>query len=245
MAQFGQTGATQAIFNLYQQTRNGELIYALEALQAAEGAPIVQARGFYAESNSMIHYGKAEVRQFLPQITATFQSSKKPDVKVAAAWALATMTGDLDATAFLLQVAQSAVHAPTRDIDSREVIKDLGCIQDPRVKPVLEAALSSTDPEVVQTAIVNLIYNQGGSDKAVQVIANQLNDSTHARLPWDFVLNMATQLIDNPEIRAAGEKFSQHDATGDWELYTVERKNWPIANWVGGYVVMLNKSARR
>jgi hypothetical protein len=164
-------------------------------------------------------------------------------VKVAAAWALATMTNDQNAINYLVQEGQtgltnpSAVDGPTE----RSVIQYLGSIQNPAAKQTLESALSSSDPTIVQTAIVNLIYNQGGSDKAVQVIANQLNDPAKATLPWDFTLNMAAQLTSNPTIQSAGQSFAQHDATGDWQTYTVERQNWPINNWINNYVVKLKK----
>lgn len=113
-----------------------------------------------------------------------------------------------------------------------KLVSYLGTIQNPAAKQTLEAALSSTDPMVLEAAITNLIYNQGGSDKAVQVIANQLKNSTRATLPWDFTMNMATQLLDNPKIQAARQKFSQTDVTGEWQLYTVERKNWSVYNWL-------------
>jgi HEAT repeat protein len=243
LAQYGQTDATQAIYNLYQQTKNGSLIPALEALNPSDAAAIVQSRGFFAEAPSMIHYGQDGVTQFVPQITSTFNSTQNPAVKAAAAWALATMTGDQNAVNYLVQTAQADLNDPsqTGSVNERTVISYLGSIQTPAAKQTLEAALNSSDPIVVQTAVVNLIYNQGGSDQAVQVIANQLNNPTQATLPWDFTLNMATQLLSNPTIQSAGQVFSQTDATGQWQLYTVERQSWPVSNWIGGYVVKLNK----
>jgi HEAT repeat protein len=241
LAQYGQASATQDIYNLYQSTHNGELMVALVALGAPQAATLAESRGFYSDSYSLIFYGQAGTAGFIPQITAAFQNTTNAAAKIAAAWALATMTGDQTAVNYLVQTAQDTLSAKGSSISHESVIKDLGSIQDPQVKPVLESALQSTDPTVVQTAIVNLIYNQGSSDKAVQVIANQLNGSTPPTLPTDFVLNMANQLQDNPQIQRAGAIFAQHDASGFWQLYTVERKNWPVANWIGNYVVKLNR----
>lgn len=244
LAQYGQTDATPAIYQLYQQTNSGDLIRALTTLQASQATSIVQSKGFFAQGAALEYYGQAGVQQFIPQITSTFYNTQQPDVKVAAAWALATMTNDQNAINYLVQEAQAGLTNPSQvdDLTERNAIKYLGSIQNPAAKQTLEAALSSSDATIVQTAIVNLIYNQGGSDKAVQVIANQLTDTAHATLPWDFTLSMAAQLTSNPTIQSAGQTFAQHDATGDWQTYTVERQNWPINNWIGGYVVKLNKS---
>jgi HEAT repeat protein len=243
LAQFRQNDAIQAIYDLYQRTKNGGLIQPLTDLNASESADIVQSKGFFTDESALKYYGQAGVTQFIPQITSTFYNTTKPDVKAAAAWALANMTSDQNAINYLVQTAQADLNDPgqTGSLNERAVILYLGTIQTSTAKQTLEAALTSTDPAVVQTAIVNLIYNQGGSDEAVQVIADQLNDSAHATLPWDFTLNMATQLIDNPQIQAAGQVFSKTDATGDWQLYIMERKNWSIHNWINGYLVKLNK----
>ncbi len=243
LAQFRQTDATEDIFALYQQTNDGQLIYALEMLEADQAKAIDEAKGYYPEVPSMVHYGKVKANTFLPQITRAFQNSPKPDVKAAAAYALATMTGDQNAINYLIQTAQAGLNGSNQlaGVDERTLISYVGSIQSPAAKQTLETALNSADPYVVQGAIVYLIYNQGGSDKAMQVIVNQLNDAPNATMPWDFTLSMATQLLDDPQIQAAGQKFSRNDATALWWYYTVERKNWSIYNWVSGYVIKLNK----
>lgn len=243
LAQYGQTDAAPAIYDLYAQTKNGELIRALTTLQSNAVVPIIASKGYMGVAGALDYYGQAGVQQFVPQITATFNSTQKPDVKAAAAWALATMTNDQSAINYLVQTAQAGLNDPSQagSVDLRNEIKYLGAIQTPAAKQTLEAALSSSDPTVVQTAVVNLVYNQGGSDKAVQVIANQLNNSTQATLPWDFTMSMATQLLDNPQIQSAGQVFSKTDATGEWQLYTVERKNWSPSNWISGYVMKPSK----
>jgi hypothetical protein len=54
------------------------------------------------------------------------------------------------------------------------------------------------------------------------------------------MLNIAAQL-DDSGIRAAGEAFDQRTGENSWKLYAVERKQWPIYNWIDDYVVVLNK----
>jgi len=242
LAQYGQTDAANAIASLYSTNNN---VYLSQAL-ADMGVPLPGEKQlpFVPASLAITEYAKVGATQFIPQITSTFYNTQQPDVKVAAAWALATMTNDQNAINYLVQEAQTGLTNPSAvdDMTERNVIKYLGSIQSPAAKQTLEAALSSSDATIVQTAIVNLIYNQGGSDKAVQVIANQLTDTAHATLPWDFTLSVAAQLTSNPTIQSAGQTFAQHDAIGNWQLYTVERQNWPINNWIGGYVVKLNKS---
>ncbi len=244
LAKYRQKGATQAIYNLYQQTKSGDLISALAMLRSPQAAALTEAKGYFSDASSLAFYGQAGATQFIPQITSTFNNTQRTDVKVAAAWALATMTNDQDAINYLVQEAQTGLTKPSAvdDVTERDVIKYLGSIQNPATKQILETALSSSDSTIVQTAIVNLIYNQGGSDKAVHVLAHQLADSSQSTLPWDFTLSVAAQLISNPMIQSAGEIFAQHDATGDWQTYTVERRNWSIYNWIDGYVVQLKKA---
>jgi hypothetical protein len=51
------------------------------------------------------------------------------------------------------------------------------------------------------------------------------------------MLNIASKL-DDPEIRAAGEAFDQRSGDRSWKLYAVERRQWPIYNWIDEYVVV-------
>jgi hypothetical protein len=88
LAQFRQIDAAQAIYDLYQQTKNGYLIEPLVTLGSPNGALITEAKGFFPEASSLIFYGQAGAQQFLPQITTVFQQTANPDLKVAAAWAL-------------------------------------------------------------------------------------------------------------------------------------------------------------
>jgi hypothetical protein len=91
---------------------------------------------------------------------------------------------------------------------------------------------------VVQCAIVNLLYNQGGSEKAKGVLAEALN-LKRMNLPWDWVWQVAAQFKDDPQIKAAGARFAQTDVTESWQLWTCDRQNWPIYNWIDGCVLKL------
>ena len=60
---------------------------------------------------------------------------------------------------------------------------------------------------------------------------------------WELIFEIAGKL-DDPEIRAAGEAREPRFGYGGWGMNTgygwrfwgVERKNWPIYNWIDDYV---------
>lgn len=253
LAKFRKAEAAQAIYDLYQETNAGGLIEALTTLEASQVKPLIGVRGFFAESASMKYYVLNGVQKFIPQMTSAFQESPKPEVKVAAAWALATMTNNQNAFDYLVQTAQPAINAqagaaglPAKGGNREafaagyDALKYLGSIQTPQSKQTLETALDSQIPTVVQVATVNLIFNQGGSEKANRVVAQALSDGTKNMLGVDLALNLAAQ-INDPQVQVAGQKFAQQEGTGLWQLYTVERKDWPIYNWIDNYVVKLNR----
>jgi hypothetical protein len=185
------------------------------------------------------YYALENYQTFVPQITADFQESTKPEIKAAAAWALAVMNKDSNALDYLVKTAQAMLNEKHSPFEMRDMVKYLGTIQDPRMKSLLEQALDSDDPTVVQCAIVNLLYNQGGSEKAKAVLAEALN-LKRMNLPWDFVLQVAAQFKDDPIIKEAGERFAQTDVMESWQLWTADRQNWPVYNWVDDYVITLN-----
>jgi len=253
LAKFRKAEAAQAIYDLYQKTNAGGLIEALTTLEASQVKPLIGVRGFFAESSSMKYYVLNGMQKFIPQMTSAFQESPKPEVKVAAAWALASMTNNQNALDYLVQTAQPAINAqvgaaglPVKGGNRKafaagyDALKYLGSIQTPQSKQTLETALDSQIPSVVQVATVNLIFNQGGSEKANQVVAQALSDGTKNMLGVDLALNLAVQ-INDPQVHATGQKFAQQEGTGLWQLYTVERKDWPIYNWIDNYVVKLNR----
>jgi hypothetical protein len=44
-------------------------------------------------------------------------------------------------------------------------------------------------------------------------------------------------MTDNSEVQKAGRDYSRMSQDGSWQLYTVERKGWPIYNWADGYLI--------
>jgi HEAT repeat protein len=194
---------------------------------------------FYNEASSIVDYGLIDEQQFVPQITSSFQKSEKLDVKMAAAWSLATMKNDPDAVSYLVQTAEAMMRQAHSPFEMRQLVKYLGTITDPRIKPLLEKALDSECPAVVQCAVVNLLYNQGGSEKAKAVLAEALS-LKRMNLPWDWVWEVAAQFKDDPKIKAAGERFEANDVTQSWQLWTGDRQNWPIYNWIDGCVLRLD-----
>jgi hypothetical protein len=57
----------------------------------------------------------------------------------------------------------------------------------------------------------------------------------------DMVLTLAPQLLNDPLIQSAGTAFSQHDGSGAWQRFAVDRKNWPVYSWADSYVVKFKK----
>jgi HEAT repeat protein len=248
LTKYRQADAAQSILSLYDKADDKELfgrqlrgaIRVGLMMLAPNLAKGIMIEGYFNEASAIKDYGLLDDQNYLPQISASFQNSQKLDVKIAASWAIATMTSDRAATDYLIQTAQAMVNEQHSPFEMREMIKFLGSIQDTRVKPVLEQALNSDDPSVVQSAIVNLQYNQGGSDKAIQVLAKQFNDTAHATLPWDFTLQVASQFRSDPRIQEAGDRFAGQDVMQSWQLWTGDRQKWPIYNWIDEYVVKLN-----
>ncbi len=242
LAQFRQIGAAPAIAALYQQTKNGDLISALATLGSPQAAELTEARGYFSDASSLAFYGQAGATQFIPQIASTFNNTQNPAVKEAAAWALATMTGDAGATNYLIQTAQAGLNNPSQmgSGDEKNVISYIGSIQSPAAKQTLEAALNSSDPGVVQVAALNLVFNQGGADQVNQMVAAELTGTT-TPLGLDMALNLASQLLADPKIQAAGQTFSQQDGSGAWQRATVTRADWSTYNWMSGIYISKKK----
>jgi HEAT repeat protein len=247
LAKYRQTGASQAIYNLYGTTDDSQLMgrelrasvrVALMTLAPNLADPIM-VEGYFNDASSIRDYGLLNDQKYLPQIRASFQTSPKTEIKIAAAWAIATMTHDPSSVDYLVQTAQSMLNEKHTPFEMIDMVRYLGTLQDPRIKPILEQALDSDSSSVVQCAVVNLLYNQGGSEKAKEVLAEALN-LKRMNLPWDWVWQVAAQFKDDPQIKEAGEHFAQTDVTGSWQLWTGDRQNWPIYNWIDGCVLKLN-----
>jgi HEAT repeat protein len=251
LAQYQVTEATSAISDLFDRTQTGELLDALSRLRAQ--ASNENEFPYVASNNTILEYGEIGITRFIPQITLSFQNSRDLSVKVAAAWALATMTGNKDAVDYLTnaanQVATGGVVLDGSDaaLDiytaDQQALEYLGTIHTSAAKQVLETALTSRNQTEMTIAEVNLIVNQGGSDAATKLLVNQLRETSpqNQQIGWDEALSLAAQLPDSQQIQNAGQVYSQKSGDGSWELYTVERKKWPVYNWVWSYVIEVKK----
>jgi HEAT repeat protein len=244
LAQYRIDAATAPIDQLYQASKNGYLIYTMIKLNDKSAVPIVEKPGYFPETPSIMDYALAGSVKFVPNIARTFSTTTDPDVKTTAAFALATLSGDQDAIKYLAQAANSLVVGANGSPQvsrqtAEQALKFLGSIDSPVARTTLENALSSTDSQAVAIAAINLIFNQGGSDKAINVLVAQLEETSppNSWIPWNTVLSAAQQLPANPQIQAAGTVYARKSGNGSWQLYTSDRKNWSINNWIDGYVV--------
>jgi HEAT repeat protein len=245
------------IFGKYREYRAKDDILAL--FRAAESARGDIAQAFYplgvcpeearkrpltAEDQAINQAAKINRVEIIPGLRSVFASTRDLNVKAAAAWALATMAGDEKCVDYLIELAQPAIRAKSA-VDWSEVnenaksVRYLGSIQQPRVKEVLEQALDSPNGQVVSYALVNLVFNQGGSEKARKFIVDQLNGAGRP-IEHDVLYYTASKIRD-PEIIAAGEASDQRTGERNWRLYAGIRANWPIYNWIDQYVPKLNE----
>jgi hypothetical protein len=86
LGKFREKDAITHIYDLFQRTGVRSLIEPLTNLGANEVQSLIE---FFAETSSMKYYVLDNTIRFIPQITAVFQQTNKPDIKLAAAWALA------------------------------------------------------------------------------------------------------------------------------------------------------------
>jgi HEAT repeat protein len=240
LAKFREKEAVGSIVELYRTTAGGGLLSALSTLGGQEIVSELQRQSFYANKFSIVRYGILEIQTFVPQIAATFQQTTDLELKNAAAWALAR-AGDQNYVQYLTEAAQPAINAAPKDSgtynESEAALRYLGSLQSPIARQVLESALDSNDSVAVRYAVVNLLFNQvDGSEKARQVVLRELRGEQR-KLGAELMLNIASKL-DDPEIRAAGEAFDQRSGDRSWKLYAVERRQWPIYNWIDEYVVV-------
>jgi HEAT repeat protein len=200
----------------------------------------------YPNAAAMREYGIYRREDLIPKIREAFVKADKLDTKNAAAWALASMTGEAQYVDFLIQTAEPAIQDKTKaqwnEMDENaRAIKYLGTLRDPRAKETLERAIDSPNSQVVGYAVVNLLFNQGGSQKAVDFIVRDLQaQGTNRRLPHDLLYHVASKVAD-PAVRRAGEQSDRSSVfAGSWRYFSVTRKDWPIYNWIDQYVVRLN-----
>jgi hypothetical protein len=100
-------------------------------------------------------------------------------------------------------------------------------------------ALDSHTQLGVSTALINLVLNQGGSDRATELIVDQLELKGPPKnwQPRDIVIGLAVHMPDNPQIQKVLRDLSRDRGNGSTELSEMERGRWPIYTWADGYLI--------
>jgi hypothetical protein len=119
-------------------------------------------------------------------------------------------------------------------------LKILASIKSPENKAMLESALDSKIQGVVEIALVNLIFNQDGTDEARRYLLKQFLGPTNQLQDSSFLMQLAAALND-PEINAAAQSVDDRTEEREW-AYFADRKNWSVYSWIDDYVVDLNGS---
>lgn len=182
---------------------------------------------------------------------STFLDPKCPNVYAEestqiAAWAMLRAGQDEPYFSHLYDQAIKAVagtRPPGSDCNQyRKALKYISSISDPRVVALLERGLESSDHQVVQVSIVNLIFNQHTLESARKRLIAEINNRT-LDLGSEFTFQLAA-VLNNTEITKAAERFSEMDSSNEWRLWSIIRKGWPIYNWIDDYVVILNEPSK-
>jgi hypothetical protein len=125
-----------------------------------------------------------------------------------------------------------------------DALKYLASVDMPQTRGILESALASKDRMVVEIAAVNLLFNQTGSSKPVkELLLSEFNPENFKsyKLNDDLKWQLATVMINDPDISRAAHAYSDWTRALLWEHYIVERRQWPIYNWVDNYAAKLNR----
>lgn len=241
--------AVPHLVRLYERTKDSVVLNAIARLLGEETPQSIKADLIAQKGSSFglfnLIFAKAQEAEELAK--AAFINPRVPEVyqvqtKQITAWYLARITKDTTYLDYLIQAAQPAITgrqpSGSDPNESRNALKYLGSLRDPRAKQILEDALESPRPSVVECAVVNLLFNQpGGSTKARQVVLRQLKGVPLVMESWERTLQIAAKL-DDPEMRDAGEAFDRRSSGWSWD-YWVKRNGWPVYNWIDDYVIAL------
>ena len=238
LAKHRETKAIREIRQLYSRTSAGELLSFLATLHAR--ASEAKRFLFIASSRAIENYAQTGATEFVPQLVTTFDTPASQELKNAAAYALARLTGEQRYVAHLSEAAQPCIDSKPRAgqlsfNDSTKALRYLGSIDHPTAREVLDRALSSGNQVAIRYGVVNLLFNQPGEhSRAVDVVLNEIN---HGRtdLGVDLTFHIAAALKD-PEVRAAAAEYDRRTGNRFWREYGIRRKGWPIYNWIDDYV---------
>lgn len=249
-AKYRESRASSAITELYEQTKDSGVLNALVRLQRESTSADVISNLLEASHTAfgLFNLSLTDTPEVAAAAKETFPAPKVPaiyeqETKNIAAWAALRAGEKQPYLSYLMNQAEQAVrnerpHGNDVDVNQfKKALKYVASIPDESAKSLLEQALSSNSQEIVQIAVVNLLFNQPvPSDKAKRVVLRELRGEQN-KLGAELMLNIAVHL-DDSEIRAAGEKFDQRTGENAWK-HAVDRQHWPIYNWIDDYVVAL------
>ena len=245
LGKFRQTVAAPHLIQVYQKTQQDEWLDVIVSLLKKDTPPDLLAVLLTKKNSAfgIFHLSLAESPDIRTAAEELFRNPKTPSiyqegVRQIAAWALARLTGNEEYARYLIQAAVPSIDGRKNGFEDLRALRYLGSLHHPLARETLERALDSSNSLTVETAVVNLLFNQPAhSEKARQVILRHLKGEQNVMWNWERTLQIAAK-IDDPEIRAAGEAFDRRTPGNcSWRVWGVERKNWPIYTWVDDYVV--------
>jgi len=232
LGKFGIDAASDDLLALFSRTRDSSLLRPIASLGLS---PVEAQEWRYVESALAIErYAMRDDQRFLSDIETTFNSTNDADVKNAAAWALARMTGDTQYVEFLIEAAMPAVQAfgRTSYSESTMAVKYLGSIDMPEAVEFLERTLWSANPIVVEYSTVSLLFNQSQpSAIAEESFLRHANEKSQM-IDVTLTMQIAAKLDDH----VVGGLSSDVRSSEAWRYFVVARNEWPIENWIHNYV---------
>ncbi len=249
-AQYRERRASSDILELYRKIGKSSLLNALVRLEREKTSPEVISKfllekksAFGVFNLSIAHH--PDVKSYARDLFLNADGHPKN----IAAWAAIRSGETQPYLEHLLSQAEKAVKGEIpseRGYDSnqfKEAFKYVVSIQHPLVSDLLTRALESSNLEIREIATVNLIFNHPReSEAARQLILRQLRGAVGLisyELMWNLVIH-----LDDQEIRVAAEKNDWQTQERNWSL-ALERKAWPVFNWVDQYVINLNSEDTR
>jgi HEAT repeat protein len=245
--------ALSYLLNLYKRTDDGYILHGIVSLLKKETpTEVIEIISKETKSNPQFCIFNLSLAQAPgiqrdaeqlfrdPKVETTYQE----EARLLGAWALARLTGEIGYVQYLVAAAEPAIDGRQKANGynlNTKALRYLGSIPHPLAREALERALNSHNSFALEIAVVNLLFNQpGGSEKARQVVLHQLKGLPLVMESWERTLQIAAKLGD-PEMRAAGEAFDRRSGDTFWREAGVERKDWPIYNWIDDYVVELTE----
>lgn len=248
LGKYREKGAVNALIDYSRKPGNDWVITRLARMKGVSLPDDLVQKIKLSNNSIYLMYNLMLVNPQLAKDLAQSEFEKAKDgtgTKLHAAWVM-LKAGEKDPYySYLMGYAQVAIAGkipPSASAsDAYEFsLKILASFKDPEIKAMLENALNSKTTEIVEIALVNLFFNQGGSDKARQYLLSQFGGPTNLLVDSDFLMQLAA-VINDPQINAAAASVVQRTESSRWAYFS-DRKNWSVYTWIDDYVVDLNGS---